>query len=143
MSDPCVGDVEYFSLCERRRPLSQQLGPSLNVAIWKEELDVIEHLLKGMPSIANWSDPSTGNGPLHIAACTGNATIVQLLINVGADVNKCSDKGYNPLHIAAWSDSLACVELLLSAGCDVDQEVRKVNLCYVPFYSCFDRASEV
>jgi ankyrin repeat protein len=105
--------------------LLQQLGPSLNVAIWKEDLDVVDHLLEEMPALANWCDPSTGNCPLHIAARTGNIQVMRMLLEVGADKDKCSHKGYTALHVAAWSGFVPCVKLLLSSGCNVHQEARR------------------
>jgi hypothetical protein len=122
MSDPCVQDVEFFAACEMW-PTSERLGPSFHSAIWNNDAVSAKSLLKLMPTLVDWSDPSIGNCPLHIAARLGNADLVQFLIDAKANVNKCSHKGYNALHVAAWADSVPCVELLLSAGCDINQKV--------------------
>lgn len=122
MSDPCVNDEEFFTMCEIW-PSPDRLGPSLHAAVWNNDLGQGQAVLKLAPSIADWSDPSTGNCPLHVAARNGNVEFLRLLIDAGADVHKCSNKGYSALHVAAWADSVPCVELLLSSGCDGHKEV--------------------
>ncbi|GEM10367.1 ankyrin repeat protein [Rhodotorula toruloides] len=51
--------------------------------------------------------------PLHAAASSGNETVVRMLIEAGADVNRST-----PLHFAAANGHLSILRLLLSYGAD-------------------------
>lgn len=71
-----------------------------------------------------------GNQPIHAAAWTGRADIVQKLLEAGADPNALSGDGRTPLLNAASSDSLAVVELLLNFGADVNpKSCLKNDIC--------------
>lgn len=57
---------------------------------------------------------------LHYAADSGNAAIVELLLEKGADVNlKAKLYQESALHFATWARSERCVELLLEYGADI------------------------
>jgi ankyrin repeat protein len=56
--------------------------------------------------------------PLHSAASSGNAAIVDLLLASGADPNARQSGGWTPLHAAARNGDPALVERLLGAGAD-------------------------
>jgi len=58
----------------------------------------------------------SGNTPLHRAAAYGHAAAVQLLVDVGADVNCISDDGSSALCRAARWGHADVVALLLSLG---------------------------
>jgi hypothetical protein len=74
-----------------------------------------ERLLKQLPALANAVDPKDGEPALYIAARSGHAAIVRLLIDAGADLSAADREGNTPLHIAAYGDT-AVVRLLLEAG---------------------------
>jgi len=59
-----------------------------------------------------------GKTPLHAAVCTGNETIVMLLLNQHADVNTVTTTHVTmtPLHAAAKKNNIGMLELLLKAG---------------------------
>lgn len=59
-----------------------------------------------------------GRSPLALAAGTGNAEMVQLLLDWEADVNRRDGHGSYPLNYAAWSGDVPTVRLLLEAGAD-------------------------
>ena len=48
---------------------------------------------------------SGGFSPLHYAAYHGNAKIINMLIEAGADIYAENDQGINVLHVAAQGDS--------------------------------------
>lgn len=54
--------------------------------------------------------------PLLIAAWDGDAEIVRLLLDAGADPRALSADGYGPLHAAAAGGDTGIVQLLLAAG---------------------------
>lgn len=67
-----------------------------------------------------------GNSSLHMAVDTGNAEIVGMLLNAGANVNvgynpaSLVDSGPTPLYNAAAKGDMDMIELLLSKGADTD-----------------------
>ncbi|KAK3358092.1 hypothetical protein B0T25DRAFT_517407 [Lasiosphaeria hispida] len=54
--------------------------------------------------------------PLHLAAYTGSASTVRVLVMAGAFIDAQSHKGETPLHLAARSGKPEAVETLLSLG---------------------------
>ncbi|CAI7653346.1 unnamed protein product, partial [Penicillium manginii] len=61
------------------------------------------------------------DGPLYYAAWAGATDIVQLLIDMGADVNNSSaDSAYTALHAAVRNGHLDMVEILLAHGAIVN-----------------------
>jgi ankyrin repeat protein len=63
-----------------------------------------------------------GFTPLHIAARSGCATIVQRLIELGADVNVVAEDFTTPLWQAAYSQDLHTVDLLLQSGASLSAQ---------------------
>ena len=61
----------------------------------------------------NWS-------ALHHACMNTDFSVVRELVELGADVNKCTNKGYTPLHFAIQSRSVIMVDYLLSKGAQVN-----------------------
>ena len=59
-----------------------------------------------------------GTTPLHYAATNGNATTVELLVDLGADVNK-KAVGSTALHLAAVNGKTECCEALIKLGSDI------------------------
>jgi ankyrin repeat protein len=65
----------------------------------------------GIDGQANW--------PLYAAALSGNAEVVRLLLDGGADVNKArTDNGCTPLFMAASLGHAEAVRQLLDGGVD-------------------------
>lgn len=58
--------------------------------------------------------------PISLAAWYGDAQIVQLLIDAGADVNSRTTSNYTALHAAASEEHVKIVRTLLAAGADVN-----------------------
>ena len=57
---------------------------------------------------------------LRIACWDGHLECVHILIEAGADVNTCTDRGFTPLMFAASHGYSKCVEALLDAGANVN-----------------------
>ncbi|KAJ3093695.1 Serine/threonine-protein kinase plk1 [Phlyctochytrium bullatum] len=54
--------------------------------------------------------------PLHVAAFCGHATVCELFLCVGADVNCRSNRHETPLILAAWKGHLSVVQILVERG---------------------------
>lgn len=63
-----------------------------------------------------------GLTPLHRAAIEGSHECLQLLIDLGANVNARDGSGWTPLHDAVYHGNFNCALVLLSAGADPEAE---------------------
>ncbi len=95
--------------------LRWQLRGGLDAAVWRgDERAVRLHLLLGhSPNQARYD----GETPVHAAALAGNAAVLRLLLDAGADPNATSDHG-TPLQYAVGQGHCAAVEELLASGAD-------------------------
>ena len=69
---------------------------------------------------ADVNKASTWGTPIHEAAKRGNAEIVGLLLEQGADPSVTASKGMTPLHSAAEGGSVEATQYLLDHGADVN-----------------------
>nr|XP_022301168.1 uncharacterized protein LOC111109381 [Crassostrea virginica] len=60
------------------------------------------------------------NGSTDLSCSKGQASIVQLLLNNGAEVNLCNEKGCSPLYSACFKGHESIVQLLLNNGAEVN-----------------------
>ena len=77
------------------------------------------------PSALPGDDERVNSGltVLHAATRSNRVSTVEMILDMGGDVNSRDEDDMTPLHIAAASpDSLHLVELFLSRGCDVCAE---------------------
>lgn len=75
-------------------------------------------LLDSGAALHAWSQNTMANQPLH-AALAGNVTsVIQFLVESGADVNSRSAEGWTPLHQAAQNGNLEIIRLLVVYGAD-------------------------
>lgn len=65
---------------------------------------------------------AAGYAPLHFAALSGHAEVIDLLLTRGADVRACADVLFRatPLHLAALGGHAEVVALLLAKGADAN-----------------------
>lgn len=78
--------------------------------------------------------------PLHYAAMTGKADVVNYLLETGADVNSTHDEhGNTPLHLAAWFNHADCVQILLENN--ADSSIRNTTAGSTPVHSAAWRDS--
>jgi len=81
-------------------------------------------LLTADPWLVSANEEPGRNSALHIAAGSGDAAVVELLLSFGANPNAL-DAGDNasPLHHAAERGRLEVIKLLLDAGADIDWDL--------------------
>lgn len=90
---------------------------ALQAATEMNRLEVV-HLLLENGADPNFTRCSEVNSPLTIAIIKGFGSIVSLLIQHGADVNKREADGTTPLHYAAYWGRNELFGLLVEAGAD-------------------------
>ncbi|UZJ53864.1 hypothetical protein CBS101457_003184 [Exobasidium rhododendri] len=70
-----------------------------------------------------------GTGPLNLAASSGHAEIVQMLVRNGADVDERDALGWTPLMWATNCSNLPLVSFLLSHGANIEAKSFKGATC--------------
>ena len=128
-------DFEKFKIFLQETPL-HMTGHPLSLACARLKEDMVRLLL------SHGADPNSPSShtltyPLHMA-CThecDNLTIVQMLLDAGADTNAQDFVGVSALHLACTSGNVMVVELLLSRNAgvhlkDIDQETALVRACF-------------
>ena len=97
-----------------RAPREQRFQKRMSDAealMWNVEKD---------PWLVNFTLPDVLGTPLHWAAITDQADLVQYLIDKGASVSAKGRAGGTALHWAAWRGSDSAVRVLLDNGADVE-----------------------
>lgn len=89
----------------------------LHVAVYTQSLKLALLLLNAGAN-PNWRDGA--NEPLVIKAARTGGSILELLLEHGADINSCNSHGSNPLLIAAQYGHLEMVKMLVEKGAKLD-----------------------
>ena len=122
--DPPSRGSKLFSAClvSDHGEIRQQCAAlSLN----PEQIGTRRNLLLGMQTapaaenVIDWQS-SPGDTPLMACCWRGDAAAVKLLLNAGADVSLCNQRGVSPLLMACHQGHHECAMLCLAAGADVD-----------------------
>ena len=92
---------------------SLDLDALLRYAALKNRTDDVEILVKRGADIAA-RESETGESALHVAAKSGHAEVVELLLNKNAPKEATDDSGQTPLHVAVLEGHVNVVELLLA-----------------------------
>ncbi|MDP3267533.1 MAG: ankyrin repeat domain-containing protein [Legionella sp.] len=118
---------------------SMGLTPSLFIAAQLGYLEIAELLIKAGADVHFKLE--SGQTILWTAACQGHASIVQLLLNNGANKDELS---YNssPLYISAQNNHLGVLNVLLEAGCAVNL-VNTSDTRTALFVACFKGYTEI
>ncbi|XP_032523043.2 ankyrin repeat domain-containing protein 27-like [Danaus plexippus] len=80
---------------------------------------ISKNLLKTSPTV--YSRDGHGLTPLHVAAIHGKATIVEILIDMGAEINATDLNECTPLHYAASRGHQNALLLLLHSGSNINK----------------------
>lgn len=76
--------------------------------------------MKSHPEHVNVINPSTGLAPIHEAARQGHVVILQMLLEIGAEIDKQAERTQlTALHFAAAQGNMEMLNLLLSNGANV------------------------
>ena len=92
-------------------------GPSLRIAAWYGQVDVILRLLDNDRVDVDAAEDSTLCTALHYASMRDQLEVVQLLMARGADPRKADSKGRNALHHSVELET-RCLSFYLQQNCD-------------------------
>ena len=93
----------------------------LDIAIKNDDFVETCHLIKSRKVDFNRVG-CNGLTPLHRAAIEGSYECLQLLIDLGANVNARDEFGWTPLHDAVYHGHMSCALVLLNAGAELSAE---------------------
>ena len=85
-------------------------------AVKSQDVFQIREILNSKPELINTKLDEIGSRALHLAADMSNNIVLEVLLELGADIS-CLDKdGNTALHNAAVSDAVPCIQALLRHG---------------------------
>jgi len=121
-------------------PRSEE-NSALFIAIEKGDYDAVQRLIHAKVNVNDRGNRD--KSPLHFAAAKGDARIVRLLLDAGADIGArafvgVTFHGGTPLHMAARANHVEIIKLLLQAGTDVNIRSGKNQvdtIGYTPLHS--------
>ena len=86
----------------------------IHQAVYDNDAKQVEALCKADEDAID-SDDMEGRGVLHICAAKNDATMIPLLLQLGADVKKRDRDGYTAMHIAAREGNVVTLNALLAS----------------------------
>lgn len=111
--------VERLPIIEQMAPFEFQSEVDRFNLLVNQMHKFIGQLAKEHPKQLNIVDIK-GQTPLMLAAQAGDAELVKIMLEAGANPDLQDIKGMTALHSAAKSNSIACVKYLLAAPCRLD-----------------------
>lgn len=110
---------EYIPNQALEEALIEELQNGSNISLTAISASLAQNIDPNIPDRSN----SSSNRPLHQAAKYGNAKLIALLLDAGANIDQVNALGQTPLMIACAFTSrrhFACAELLISRDCNMD-----------------------
>ena len=111
-------DLLTVEVLRKDRRCDNDLSAEAEWAVESSALNVLDSLLTQYPKLASQPD-GRGNTLLHKAAKKDSPGVLNLLLQLAADVNIPDRWGMSPLHIAAYSNCLENMRRLLEVGAEV------------------------
>ncbi|XP_054823421.1 uncharacterized protein LOC129321614 [Prosopis cineraria] len=105
-------------------PQNTRAGDDLHASARSGDLNAVQSILRINPLAVNSRDRHSRT-PLHLAAWSGQAEVVNYLCKNKADVGAAAMDDMGALHFAAQKGHLDIVRALLSAGASVKASTRK------------------
>jgi len=81
-----------------------------------EDVDLAARLIDHGARVDHEMDSGTMDSPLHLASFWGRRAIVELLVSLGADIDRVNGQGETPLDLAEIGDEPTIVSYLSSLG---------------------------
>ena len=98
-------------------------GVTIHDAVMREDTDLALALIaedaSRLHATNSWTK-AKGKTPLHYAVTYGAEELVDVLTDIGADVNAADDTGMTPLHVAAMIDRRAEAATLIGRGANIE-----------------------
>lgn len=100
---------------------------AIHVAVISGHVQIAQQLLQHGASLEQCT-ASRGSRPLHLAAESGNASMIELLLANGADISAINNLGEQPIYIAIRHGNIEALRVLVDGGAVLsctDQEGRQ------------------
>lgn len=94
----------------------------LHVAISKDDLTVVQHLLRYKIDIIH--EDEDGHRTIHVAAQYGNSQIIKAVISAGSPINIVNGQGIGALHMCLENSHDEAAMMLISEGATVNRPRR-------------------
>ena len=91
----------------------------IHEAVRQGDIERVQSLVGENADLVNSKNPD-GVAPLHLCASSGNAEIMEYLLEKGADIHIRNKYGWTALHFAAHGGHKEIMELLAASGADVN-----------------------
>lgn len=105
-------DIKQYLLMNHAENFDPQFS-LMHIAVADSDIDAITTLARKRPELLNTKDRA-GATPLHLAAEKGDHFMVELLVNLGADLNIVDNKGYPVVALPELDPTIQ--EFLLNNG---------------------------